>query len=84
MRTILIVEDDQLFRKALTTFLSSLGFETYGVATGEDALREVSWSNVDLVLIDYYLPGNERDRTCPHTAGPSSARPDDPHVRISS
>lgn len=57
MRTILIVEDDQLFRKALTTFLSSLGFETYGVATGEDALREVSWSNVDLVLIDYYLPG---------------------------
>lgn len=57
MRTILIVEDDQLFRKALMTFLTSLGFETYGVATGEEALREVSWSNCDLVLIDYYLPG---------------------------
>ena len=57
MRTVLIVEDDHLFRKALTTFLSSLGFETYGVATGEEALREASWSNVDLVLIDYYLPG---------------------------
>ena len=57
MRTVLIVEDDHLFRKALTTFLSSLGFETYGVATAEEALREASWSNVDLVLIDYYLPG---------------------------
>jgi FMN phosphatase YigB (HAD superfamily) len=37
MRTVLIVEDDHLFRKALTTFLSSLGFETYGVATAEEA-----------------------------------------------
>ncbi len=57
MRTVLIVEDDHLFRKAMTTFLSSLGFETCGVATAEEALREASWSNVDLVLIDYYLPG---------------------------
>ncbi len=57
LRTILIVEDDQLFRKALMTYLSSLGFETCGVATAEDALREATWSSVDVVLIDYYLPG---------------------------
>jgi two-component system, cell cycle sensor histidine kinase and response regulator CckA len=57
MRTVLIVEDDHLFRKALATFLTSLGFEANGVSTAEEALREASWSNVDLVLIDYYLPG---------------------------
>jgi len=57
LRSVLVVEDDQLFRKALMTFLSSLGFETCGVSTAEDALREAVWSGVDVVLIDYYLPG---------------------------
>lgn len=55
--TVLIVEDDRLFRNALMTYLSSLGFETCGVSTGEDALREAIWSGVDVVLIDYFLPG---------------------------
>jgi len=53
----LVVDDDQLFRKALMTYLSSLGFETCGVSSGEDALREVQWSGADVVFIDYYLPG---------------------------
>ena len=57
LRTVLVVEDDRLFRKALMMYLSSLGFETCGVSTGEDALREVIWSGVDVVLIDYFLPG---------------------------
>ncbi len=57
LRTILVVEDDQLFRKALMTFLSSLGYGTHGVPTAEDALRECAWSGVDVVLIDYFLPG---------------------------
>jgi len=57
LRTVLIVEDDQLFRKALMTYLSSLGFETCGVSTAEDALREAAWTGVDVVLIDYFLPG---------------------------
>lgn len=57
LRTILVVEDDQLFRKALMTYLSSLGYGTHGVPTAEDALRECAWSGVDVVLIDYFLPG---------------------------
>jgi len=57
LRTVLVVEDDQLFRKALMTYLSSLGYGTHGVSTAEDALRECAWSGADVVLIDYFLPG---------------------------
>jgi CheY-like chemotaxis protein len=56
-RMILIVEDDQLFRRALATYLVSRGFRTRVVATAEDALASSEWPNVDLALIDYFLPG---------------------------
>ena len=56
-RMILIVEDDQLFRRALATYLVSRGFRTRVVATAEEALENAEWSKVDLVLIDYFLPG---------------------------
>ncbi len=57
VRCILVVEDDHLFRKALLTYLSSLGYEASGVATAEEALRASSLSGVDMVLMDYHLPG---------------------------
>jgi CheY-like chemotaxis protein len=56
-RMILIVEDDQLFRRALATYLVSRGFRTRVVATAEEALTSTEWPKVDLVLIDYFLPG---------------------------
>jgi CheY-like chemotaxis protein len=56
-RMILIVEDDQLFRRALATYLVSRGFRTRVVATAEEALACAELPKVDLVLIDYYLPG---------------------------
>jgi CheY-like chemotaxis protein len=54
---ILIVEDDQLFRRALATYLVSRGFHTRVVANAEEALASSEWPKVDLVLIDYFLPG---------------------------
>lgn len=54
---ILIVEDDQLFRRALATYLVSRGFRTRVVASAEEALESTEWPKVDLVLIDYFLPG---------------------------
>jgi CheY-like chemotaxis protein len=56
-RMILIVEDDQLFRRALATYLVSRGFRTRVVATAEEALACAELPKVDLVLIDYFLPG---------------------------
>ena len=57
MRTILIVEDDELFRKALMTYLSSLGFRINTAGTAEEALDEGELSGVDMMLVDYHLPG---------------------------
>jgi CheY-like chemotaxis protein len=54
---ILIVEDDQLFRRALATYLVSRGFRTRVVANAEEALASAEWPKVDVVLIDYFLPG---------------------------
>jgi response regulator NasT len=57
MRTILIVEDDDLFRKALMTYLSFLGFRINTAGTAEEALEETKLSGVELMLVDYHLPG---------------------------
>jgi CheY-like chemotaxis protein len=57
MRTILIVEDDELFRKALMTYLSFLGFRINSAGTAEAALEETELSGVDMMLVDYHLPG---------------------------
>jgi two-component system, response regulator PdtaR len=57
MRTILIVEDDELFRKALMTYLSFLGFRINTAGTAEEALEEAELSGVDMLLVDYHLPG---------------------------
>jgi len=56
-QTVLIVEDDPLFRKVLTTVLSSLGLHPLVVGSGEAALTAASTQHVDMVLMDYHLPG---------------------------
>jgi CheY-like chemotaxis protein len=56
-RTVLIVEDDPLFRKVLATVLSSLGLQPLVVDSGEAALATASTHRVDMVLMDYHLPG---------------------------
>ena len=56
-RTVLIVEDDPLFRKVLTTVLSSLGLQPLAADSGEAALATARSHRVDMVLMDYHLPG---------------------------
>jgi len=54
---ILIVEDDELFRKSLTTFVSALGYQTAHAASAEEALRSQDILRADLCIVDYHLPG---------------------------
>jgi len=56
--TILIVEDEYLMRWSLKTFLERAGYEVLEAGTGKQALAEVN-RNVDLVLLDYYLPDTD-------------------------
>ncbi|HVP91290.1 MAG TPA: sigma-54 dependent transcriptional regulator [Terriglobales bacterium] len=56
MRSILIVEDDPLVRKTVTSQLSRRGFDVAAAETGEDGVRRHAESAPDLVLLDVRLP----------------------------
>jgi len=56
-QSILIVEDDGLFRRSLATFVSALGYGTVICASAEEALRRDDLEEVVLCLVDYQLPG---------------------------
>jgi DNA-binding NtrC family response regulator len=56
MKSILIIEDDALVRKTLTSQLAKRGFEVVAAETGEDGVRSFAESSPDLVLLDVRLP----------------------------
>lgn len=55
--SILVVEDDALFREHVRDVLESAGFAVVEAGTGEDAVRMASESQPSLVLLDVHLPG---------------------------
>jgi len=55
-RTILIVEDDRLFRRSLVTYLAALGFDIVSAGSAEEALGTVERREVDLLVTDLVLP----------------------------
>lgn len=54
---ILVVDDSPTTRSALRETLSSLQVNITEAKTGEDALKMITWSKPDLVLLDINLPG---------------------------
>ena len=54
---ILMVDDNEVFRRPLQRALEAAGFEVVAVPSAEDALDILDGSTVDLVLTDYRLPG---------------------------
>ena len=55
LKRILIVDDDELYRKALVNLLLDEGFEVTGAGSGAEALQKVSDSEFDLVLSDLVM-----------------------------
>jgi len=53
---ILIVDDDDGFRRALKRALSHAGYDVSECASGADAPRCLTESDADVVLLDYHLP----------------------------
>lgn len=53
---ILIVEDVEALARNLETGFSSNGFETSICYSGEDAIREISTMQYDLLILDWMLP----------------------------
>lgn len=57
MARLLIVDDDDAFRETLSETLQSLGHETVAVASGTEAVEQVSCTRFDAVFLDHRMPG---------------------------
>ncbi|WP_215523933.1 response regulator transcription factor [Varibaculum prostatecancerukia] len=64
MTTILVVEDEEAYRKPLEYSLKREGYEVIGVADGDQALSVVKSNHIDLVLLDLMLPGIPGTEVC--------------------
>jgi DNA-binding response OmpR family regulator len=54
---LLLVEDDQRIRQALGLALADEGYDVVEAESGEEALRRLATTDVDVVLLDLMLPG---------------------------
>ena len=64
MTRILVVEDEESFRDALSYMLRKEGFEVVLADTGPAALEEFDRHGADLVLLDLMLPGLPGTEVC--------------------
>jgi len=55
--SILIVDDEQGIREALSSILADEGYETASVSSGEECLALLDQRSPDLVLLDVWLDG---------------------------
>ncbi len=56
-RRVMIVDDDDAFRKSLSEMLSAHDFLTLSVSNAEEALKELEYDDVDIVVTDVRMPG---------------------------
>ena len=58
-RSVLVIEDERVSRRALTMLLSRNGYPTEAVATGEEAMRLIKrgGQRPEILLVDLDLPG---------------------------
>jgi two-component system NtrC family response regulator len=57
MKTILIIDDDNLILMMLKQTLSKAGYRTLTVSSGEEGIALLATTHADLVLTDYLMPG---------------------------
>lgn len=56
---VLIVDDDEKVRRLLKHYLGQHGFEVFGVPDGDSMRRHLKNNEVDLVILDLILPGDD-------------------------
>ncbi len=64
MTRVLVVEDEESFREALSYMLRREGFEVVSADSGPAGLAEFERSGADLVLLDLMLPGLPGTEVC--------------------
>jgi len=61
--TVLLVDDEDRFREALSRQLSVRGFDVLSAANGENALKMVHKNKVDVTILDQKMPGMDGTQT---------------------
>jgi len=56
MKSVLVIDDDPLIRKTLSSYLSKKGFEAVAAEDGEEGLQKYEEHVPDLVILDIRLP----------------------------
>jgi len=59
MKSVLIVDDDSLIRKTLSSHMSKQGFEVQTAEDGESGLKKYAEMGPDLVILDIRLPDTD-------------------------
>ncbi|MBW1735554.1 MAG: response regulator, partial [Deltaproteobacteria bacterium] len=54
---ILLVDDEDQFRRAMKNQLSVRGYDVLDVSSGEDAIKVVRHKNPEVVVLDLKMPG---------------------------
>lgn len=54
---ILLVDDDTDYLEVVALFLKRKGFNVQIVDNGQDAVKKVEENNINIILMDYYMPG---------------------------
>jgi PAS domain S-box-containing protein len=55
-KVVLVVEDSPVVQKIVRKQLSSLGLQSLGVVTGQEAIETIAAGHFDLILMDFNLP----------------------------
>ncbi|SOC16894.1 DNA-binding response OmpR family regulator [Ureibacillus xyleni] len=64
MTTVLIVDDEIDMRNLIEVMLSSSNFNTLAVSNGEEAFRYIKQYDIDLILLDVMMPGEDGFIVC--------------------
>ncbi len=59
MKTILIIDDDEMFRKALGLTLTELGYKVVEATNGKEGMEAYARQLVDLIMVDLIMPEKE-------------------------
>jgi two-component system response regulator RegX3 len=66
MTRILVVEDEESIRDAVSFMLRKEGFDVYAVSDGNAAIDAFSREGADMILLDLMLPGMSGTEVCRH------------------
>lgn len=56
LKILLIIEDEEALRKAMSTALEKAGYEVHQAANGEDGLKLADEVRPNVLLVDHYMP----------------------------